>query len=514
MDREIILGELAAFRFSEAVLCEAAWDPLSTVYLVGSGLHALLAREFAPLGVRLAAVAERVEGLPRLLAAASARLTGLPGRPVSRLHLDTAVRHLPGTGELLDEALAVATAADEDGELSRVRARLEAGIPPARDALDRFARHLTDVVGPVAGGEGRLGPSLYAQKLRHTLRIEMTPDELEHRARREFDIVRAEMVRIARSMWPAFHGSEAPPDDDAAVVRAMLDRVAAQHQPPGRLLDFCREELARIEAFCRDHDIVNLPGEPLSIEWTPPFLRSFAGAMLLSPGPLDRGLETFFYVTPTPADWTPEQVESYLREDNDQMLRLLTIHEAVPGHYLQLSASNRARSLVRAAFSSGVFAEGWAVYITQVMLDLGFGADDPGLLLTHWKFYLRTTTNALIDVGIHAREMTEAEALALMIDGGFQERSEAVAKYERARLSSAQLAEYFVGSTAMWDLEVERRRRLALASGDPRGEAAVPVSPVVGGYGPTPGFTYREHLHAVLAHGTPPIPALRRILLG
>ena len=514
VDREIIIGELAASRFSETVLCEEAWDPLSTVYLLGSGLHDLLAREFAPLGVRLASAAARIEGIPHLLADASARLTGLPGRPVSRLHLETALRHLPGAAELFDDALVAAAAADADGELSAVRARLEAGIPPAHEALDRFARHLSDVVMPAADGEGRLGPELYAAKLRHTLRIEMTLDELEARARREFHVVRAEMVRIARSMWPAVRGGEAAPDDDAAAVRTMLDHVAARHQPPRRLLDFCREELARIEAFCRDHDVVDLPAEPLAIDWTPPYLRSFAGAMLLSPGPLDRGLGSFFYVTPTPADWTPEQVESYLREDNDRMLRLLTIHEAVPGHYLQLAHSNRTPSLVRAAFSSGVFAEGWAVYVTQVMLDLGYGADDPGLLLTHWKFYLRAITNALIDVGIHARAMTETEALGLMVEGGFQERSEAVAKYDRARLSSAQLAEYFVGSLAMWDLEAERRRRVAVASGDPRGAAAVPTPRVVGGYGPTPGFTYREHLGAVLAHGTPPIPALRRILLG
>jgi uncharacterized protein (DUF885 family) len=514
VDREIIIGELAAFRFSETVLCEGAWDPLSTVYLLGSGLHSLLIREFAPLGVRLASAAGRIEGIPRLLAAASARLTGLPGRPVSQLHLETALRRIPGSAELLDDALATAAAADVDGELSGVRARLEASVPPAREALDRFAHHLSDVVKPAADGEGRLGPALYAAKLRHTLRIGMTPDELEARARREFDVVRAEMVRIARSMWPAVRGAEAAPDDDAAAVRAMLDHLAAQHQPPERLLDFCRDELARIEAFCRDHDVVGLPGEPLAIEWTPPFLRSFAGAMLLSPGPLDRGLRSFLYVTPTPADWTPEQVESYLREDNDRMLRLLTIHEAVPGHYLQLAHANRAPSLVRAAFSSGVFSEGWAVYVTQVMMDLGYGADDPGLLLTHWKFYLRTITNALIDVGIHARGMTEVEAVRLMVEGGFQERSEALAKYERARLSSTQLSEYFVGSVAMWDLEDERRRRFAVASGDPRGAAAVPAPRVVGGYGTTPGFTYPEHLRAVLAHGTPPIPALRRILLG
>jgi uncharacterized protein (DUF885 family) len=342
----------------------------------------------------------------------------------------------------------------------------------------------------------------------------MTPAELEARARREFDAVRGEMVRLASDLWPALHPGTPAPADEGALVRGCLDTIAEGHRAPGELLDFCRDELARVEAFCRERELIGLPDEPLAIDWTPAFLRAFGGAMLYSPGPLDRGLRSYFYVTPTPGDWSPEQVESYLREDNDRMLVTLVIHEAVPGHYLQLAYANRSPSFVRAAFASGVFAEGWAVYVTQVMMDLGYRADDPSLLLVHWKLYLRAVTNVLIDVGIHVHGMTEEEAVALMVDGGFQERSEAVKKYERARLTSTQLSTYFVGSIAMWDLEEERRRRLAIAAGDPRGAAAVPAPRVVGGFGETPGFAYREHLEAVLAHGTPPIPALRRILLG
>jgi uncharacterized protein (DUF885 family) len=195
------------------------------------------------------------------------------------------------------------------------------------------------------------------------------------------------------------------------------------------------------------------------------------------------------------------------------MLQLLVIHEAVPGHYLQGVYANRSRSLARTVFGSGVFAEGWAVYVTQVMIDAGFAADDSALLLNHWKFYLRSVTNALIDIGIHTAGMTEAEAIALMVDGGFQEEAEARSKYDRARLSSTQLCTYFVGSVEMWDLERERRRRLAAASGDPRGADAVPEPRVVGGYGATPGFVYREHLEEVLSHGEPPIPFLRRLVL-
>jgi hypothetical protein len=148
------------------------------------------------------------------------------------------------------------------------------------------------------------------------------------------------------------------------------------------------------------------------------------------------------------------------------------------------------------------------------MMDLGYGADDPALMLAHWKYYLRAATNAIIDVRIHSHAMTEEEAIALMVDGGFQEEAEARAKYNRARLTSAQLSTYFAGSMAFWELEREVRRRAAVGSGDPRGEAAVPEPRVVGGFGDTPGFAYRRHLEACISYGSPPLPLLRRVLLA
>ena len=216
------------------------------------------------------------------------------------------------------------------------------------------------------------------------------------------------------------------------------------------------------------------------------FLRAFGGAMLDTPGPLDKGQKAFFAITPVPDDWTPEQAESYLREDNDRMLRVLTIHEAVPGHYLQGVYANRCPSIVRGIFWSGVYAEGWAVYVTQVMMDAGYGADDPALLLVHWKFYLRAVTNAIMDVRIHAAgHDPEDEAVRLMVTGGFQEEAEARNKYNRARLSSTQLSTYFVGSMAMWELEDERPR--AAGRGGRRRPAAAAVT-----RGPCPVATARR----------------------
>ncbi len=516
IDRDLVIGELEAARFAETVLCEDAWNPLEWVYLIGDGLFNLQAREFAPLAERLTSTASRLERLPALLDSARDRLVGVEGRPVGRFQTETALRHLAGIEALIADALAAAAStASDDREVEALTGRLERAAETARVALTGFEAHLRDVVLPVSEGEGRLGRDLFAEKMRHTMRSEtLTPDRILAGAEREFGAVRAEMVRLAKELWPVWLAGVATPDADGPLVRGVLDAIAAEHPEADDLLDYCRAENARIEAFCVEQDLIGVTDEPLEIQWTPVFLRAFAGAMLSSPGPLDRGQKAFFAITPMPADWSDERRESNLREDNDRMLRLLTIHEAVPGHYLQGVYANRCPSIVRSIFASGLFAEGWAVYVTQVMMDVGYGSEDPALLLVHWKFYLRAVINAIIDARIHCDGMTEDEAVSLMVDEGFQEEAEARAKFDRARLSSTQLSTYFAGSLEMWEIEIEARRRAAVRSGDPRGAAAVPVARVVGDLGETPGFRYRPHLESVLAHGSPPTALLRRILFG
>ncbi len=495
IDMRILREQLEADLWAETELREEAWNPMSCVYLAGGGLFALLSREFAPLPERLASAAERMRGLPALLDAARASLSapressGGAARGVSRFHLQTALGTMRGVADLARTAGGEAETLDDE----ELRAAVQDASRLAASAVGDFIEWMRDELLPVADGDFRLGPELYEAKFRHALRSGRSADALEQRAASAFAEVRAEMVRLARDLWAEWVGDEPMPDADTPLVRRVLDAIAAEHPAAAELLDFCREEQGRIEAFIRERDLIGLAEEPMQIIWTPPFLRAFGGAMLIPPGPLDRGLDSFFAITPMPDDWTSEQRESYLREENARQLRLLTIHEAVPGHYLQLAYSNRTDSLVRAAFQSGVFAEGWAVYVTQVMMDVGYGADDPALMLVHWKFYLRAITNTLMDIGIHAGAMDEADALRLMVEGGFQEESEAVKKWERARLSSTQLCEYFLGSVEMTDLEREARGR-ADAAGRP--------------------FVWRPFLESVLAHGTPPTPVIREILFG
>ena len=255
--------------------------------------------------------------------------------------------------------------------------------------------------------------------------------------------------------------------------------------------------------------------EPLDIQWTPVFLRAFGGAMLSSPGPLDKGQKAFFAITPMPDDWSPEQRESYLREDNARMLRLLCIHEAVPGHYLQGVYANRSPSLARAIFASGLFAEGWAVYVTQVMMDVGYGADDPALMLTHWKFYLRAVTNAIIDAPHPGRRHGPARRPSGSWSTAASRRRPRRAPSTTGRgcprpssrpISSARSR---CGTSSARRAAGRRPRRATRAAPMPcrsRGSSA--------DFGETPGFDYRRHLESVIGHGAPPTSLLRRILLG
>jgi uncharacterized protein (DUF885 family) len=516
IDRDLIVSELEAERFAHAELQDHRWDPLTWVYVLGDGLFPLIAREFAPLADRLTSVAERLEGMPAFLAdAATAIGPTADGRPVARLQTETAIAQLPGVLELIDDALAEAErgAAEGDAAVAALRPRLDAAAVAAKAAVATFTAHLRDTVLPTSDGEGRLGRDLFARKLVHTMRSEtLTPERIIDEAERQYAAVRAEMLRLARDGWERWLPGVPMPDDPNDLVRAALDAIAAEHPAADDLLDYCRAENARIEAFCREQDLIGLADEPLDIRWTPGFLRAFGGAMLIAPGPLDKGLTSFFAITPMPDDWSAERKESYLREDNDRMLRLLTIHEAVPGHYLQGVYGNRSASLPRSIFASGLFAEGWAVYVTQVMMDVGYGADDPALLLTHWKFYLRSITNAIIDAKIHVEGMSEERVVQLQVQGGFQEEAEARAKYTRGRLSSTQLSTYFAGSMEMWDMELEARRRAAAAVG--AAASSVEPGPLPGAFGETPGFRYRDHLEGVISHGAPPTSFLRRILFS
>jgi uncharacterized protein (DUF885 family) len=479
VDAAMMAGSVARRVFELDDLRELTWNPL--LANPGRAIYQLLARDFAPLPDRLAALAGRLAAVPALLDAAR-RLLG----PMPRVHLETALGQFNGTITMVSEQVdAALTAAPECGS------RLEQVRPAALEALTGHrawlaARLAEAAPGPDGDRNPRIGPDLFARKLSLTLSAAADADAILARARADLNLVSEQIAELAGQMAGGA-------DPGPGVVRQVLDRQAQDVPDDATILGFCRDALAAQIAFVTDRRLVTVYDDPVELIPMPEIDRGVAVAYCDSPGPLEPApLPTFIAVSPTPADWPAERVASFYREYNRHMVHNLMVHEAMPGHYLQLQHSRRftgSRTAIRAALRSGSFVEGWAVYTERVMAEQGYPGDrDPrAVRMQQLKMQLRTIINAILDASIHGHSMTETEAMTLMTGRGHQEEGEAAGKWRRALLTSAQLSTYYVGYTEVSDLAADLRA----------------ADPCLAG---------REVHDRMLAHGSPPARLLRQLL--
>ena len=458
VDVKLLENRLQSGIWRTEVLREWEWNPLQYTSLAGGSVYTLMAREFAPIEERLINVTMRLEQFPRMYD--QVRKTIVPEK-VPKIHAETAVKQNKGVLSILDNLVI-----PQLGELKRKdRNRLKKAIELAREENGKHQQWLEEVVLPKASGEFRIGPELYEKKLAFTLQTPLTNEQILDKAKSELAKTRNEMYEIAKGVYKDLHPfTEFPVTSSDAykqtIIRAALEEAYRDIPDKDGIIDFARSSIKIAEEFVKKAEILTLPPDPVEIIVMPEFRRGVTLAYCDSPGPLETGLKTFYAVSPLPEEWTDDQVHSYLREYNMRSVHNLSIHEAMPGHFVQIAHSNRYHSTIRAVLSSGVFIEGWAVYIERVFMEEGFLNHDPLMKLIILKWYLRAIANAMIDQMIHAGDMTYEEAMKLMIEDTFQEEREAAAKWIRAQLTSAQLSTYFVGFLEHYALrqEVEKIR--------------------------------------------------------
>jgi len=339
-------------------------------------------------------------------------------------------------------------------------------------ALEEYETFLKTDLLPRSTGEWRLGKELFAKKLAFDLDAGIAADEVIRLAEAEAERVEREMYVVAKQLWgKTFPGVALPPDDAAGrreTVKRVLDELGKDHGKPDELVADAKKTVDKIRAFIKEKKILTLPDpDRCQIIEMPEFQRGFSAAYLNPAPPLDPKAPSLYAVAPPPADWPAVRQEAFFREYNRAMLQILTIHEAYPGHYVQLEYGNRNPSLLRKVLSSGVYAEGWAVYTEQMMLDQGYGDGDLSLRLHQLKFYIRAVLNAILDHRMHCSNMTDDEAMKLLTERGFQTEGEAFGKVQRAKQSSCQLSTYFVGRMAFYKLRqsVQRERGAAFDLG-------------------------------------------------
>jgi uncharacterized protein (DUF885 family) len=487
VDASILRNQLRSDLWSLDTFQSWSWDPQVYSGLAGGAIYNLMARDFAPLPQRLESATARMEKIPGIFALMRANLD--PAR-VPKIHAETVAKQNAGVLSLVDQFIT-----PNAGQLSGAdRQRLDAAVTGLRKAVADQQHWLDKVLVPNARGDFRIGQKLYDEKLRFSLDSTLSRAEIKQRALAEIKLVRGEMYGIARTVLKDKPGASSRPetptgDQQQQAIEAALELAYAQRPARDQVVAAAKQALVDATAFVRDKNLVSVPSDPVKVILMPEFQRGVAVAYCDSPGPLDKGLDTYFAISPIPDDWTTAQSDSFLREYNSRMIQLLTIHEAMPGHYLEGAHSAQFPSTLRAVLRSGLFAEGWAVYGERMMTDAGYDNGDPLFKLVQRKFYLRTIANALLDQGVHVDGWNREQAMQLMTHDAFQQEREASGKWVRAQLSSAQLPTYFVGVQEQFDL----RHAMEAKLGDK--------------------FNLKAYHDQVLSYGAPPVRYVRELML-
>jgi len=492
-DLRLLAEELEFRRFLLDVRPRFLLDPLAALDTIGAGIHELLAWDDGTPGDgcrRLEAAAQRARRVPVLLEQASGLLASAPGP-----HLEVASQRLPGVLTLVREVL------------PRRAEALGVDVSPARDAGEVAAEGLEaygallDELAEDPPGDWRLGPEQHAMTLRTALGTVMWPTQIEDRARTWIAQVHEQMAELAAAAWSHWAPGEAIPADGDVRVRRALDAIAQTAIPREAFVAEASRAIDEAHAFAAASGLTDVPPrERLRVREVPAHLSGLAVAFVTQPPPLRPETGCTYYVSPVPETWSEAQAASYLREYTPAALRSLAIHEGYPGHVVQLEHAARHPRRARRLFARPVFAEGWAVYIERQVADARSGMDarsgrDGGSAvapedyrMAQLRYELRIATSALIDVGLHAGELVDDEAVDLLTGAAFQGRAEARGQVLRAKVTSGQLTSYFVGGEELTDLRAAVARREG------------------------PDFDARDFHQRVLSHGTPTVPLIAEAL--
>ncbi|HUS37772.1 MAG TPA: DUF885 domain-containing protein [Verrucomicrobiae bacterium] len=429
-------------------------DPRTYGGYINDSIYALLTQSTLPKETNVANAIARMGKILAVIKAAQGSLM----RPPKQL-TETAIRQNRGAISFYEKELFALV-----GESPRME-ELKRAAAPVVSALKDYQEFLEKTLLPRSDGEWRIGKRKFGKKLEMVLDAGMSAEEVLADAEREFVRVENEMYVVSRQLWSQYFPKQAAPPDDADgrrhTITTVIEAVNKEHGEPDKLISDARTGVDRIKEFIRANNILTLP-EPdrCQVIEMPEFKRGNSIAYLENAPPLDAKAATLYAISPPPSDWPDARKQTFLEEYNQHMLQILTIHEAYPGHFVQLEYANRNPSLIRRINGSGVYIEGWAVYTEQMMLDQGYGERDLRLRLMQLKFYLRAVGNAILDNKMHCANMSDEEALDFLMRRVFQSEAEARLKVIRSKQSSTQLSTYFVGRMAHYRVRQQVERAL------------------------------------------------------
>jgi len=452
-DLGLLQNKLNSDRWYLATFREWEWNP--AIYNIASPIDFVLNTEYAAKPQRLRTLLRRIASVPAYYEAARNNI-----KNPTREHVKLAIDQAPGVLAVLSDLDKQA----QDSILNANEKNLYAQrIAAAKVAVEAYAAWLgeLDKSLAVSGGRSfRIGKELYEAKFGYDIQSGSNAEQTYQKALAAREQLLSNMDRISDDLWPKYLADKAKPADRFAKIGMMIDKLSSNHVAREEFFPEIRRQIPVLQDWVVKNDLLTLdPNKPLVVRETPAYQRGVAGASIEAPGPYRPQDRTYYNVTPLD-DATPEQAESTLREYNHWILQILNMHEAIPGHYAQLVYANKSPSIVKSIFGNGAMVEGWAVYSERMMLESGYGNNEPEMWLMYSKWNLRSVTNTILDYSVHVQGMTEAEAIDLLTRQAFQTAAEAKEKWRRAQLTSVQLTSYFSGFSEIMELREQRRTAL------------------------------------------------------
>lgn len=306
----------------------------------------------------------------------------------------------------------------------------------------------------------RLGEELYKKKFEFDIQSGYTADEVLAKAIAHKTELHQKMAEISIKLWPKYFAGKELPKDSLQLIRQMIDKLSLNHVQPDSFQSAIEKQIPVLVNFIKEKNLIYIdPSKPLVVRKEPDYMAGVAGASISAPGPYDKSGNTYYNVGSL-SGWDKERAESYLREYNHYILQILNIHEAIPGHYTQLVYANQSPSLIKSLLGASSMVEGWAVYTERMMLEEGYGNNEPEMWLMYYKWNLRSTCNFILDNSVHTKNMSKEEAMNLLMNEAFQQKTEAENKWRRVSLTQVQLCCYFTGYTEIYDFREEMKKKM------------------------------------------------------
>jgi len=478
-DYYLIENTLESIRWNVKEYKEFEWNP--SYYNVGGTFAEILSSKHAPLEEKLRMLHLRMLKIPAYYQVAMQKIKN-PTVVHTKLAMEQNTGSISVFEEMIKDSINNSKLSTHEQDLMLARVK-ESG-----EAIRGFISWLEKLKNDNPK-DFRLGKDLYKEKFQYDIQSSFSAEEIYEKAKTRKAELHAEMAKITKQLWPKYFDGKEIPKDSIAAIKAMISKLSETHVSPDSFQIAIERQIPELVDFIKKKDLIYLdPSKPLVIRKEPAYMQGVAGASISAPGPYDKGGDTYYNVGSL-GNYTKEQAESYLREYNHYILQILNIHEAIPGHYTQLIYSNQSPSIIKSLFGNGAMIEGWAVYTERMMLEEGYGNNEPEMWLMYYKWHLRVVCNTILDYSVHNLNMSDKEAMELLTRDAFQEEAEARGKWRRVSLTQVQLCSYFTGYTEIYELREEIKKK--------RGAA----------------FNLKQFHEEFLSYGSAPVKYIRKLML-